>query len=104
VEALRFGKRSELMKVAQRKIKSDPQKYINHIYGEKEGGGSSWLYLASVDFKKFGFPQLSDKPAPGVSEAIQHGIFAYFVPPAALYALLGGVMWLNRNKSTEEEE
>ena len=104
VEALRFGKRSELLKVAQRKIRSNPEKYIDHIYGEKEAGGTGWLYLASVNFASFGFPNLNDKPAPGVSEAIQHGIFAYFVPPAALYALLGGVMWLNRKKSGENEE
>ena len=104
VEALRFGKRSELLKVARRKIRSNPEKYIDHIYGEKEAGGTGWLYLASFDFTSFGFPKLNDKPAPGVSEAIQHGIFAYFVPPAALYALLGGVMWLNRKKSGEHEE
>jgi hypothetical protein len=50
------------------------------------------------------FPKLGKDPAPGVSEAIQHGIFAYFVPPVALYALLGGVMWINKNKKKSENE
>ena len=104
VEALIFGKRSELIDVARKKIKSNPAKYIDHIYGEYEVGGTSWMYLASRDYNNFDFPELSTHPAPGVSEAIQHGIFAYFVPPVALYALLGGVMWITRENSTEEEE
>jgi len=104
VEALIFGKRSELIDVARKKIKSNPAKYIDHIYGEYEVGGTSWMYLAGRDYKNFDFPELSTHPAPGVSEAIQHGIFAYFVPPVALYALLGGVMWITRQNSTEEEE
>src|SRR3972149_4088040 len=48
-------------------------------------------------------PDLGTKPAPGVSESIQHGIFAYFVPPASLYALLAGIMWLNKKKKESGE-
>lgn len=104
VEALIFGKRSNLIEIAREKIKSDPQRYIDHIYGEKEVGGTSWMYLAGKDFSAFDFPKLDTSPAPGVSEAIQHGVFAYFVPPLALYAVLGGVMWITKDKSNTEEE
>ena len=97
VEALTFGKRSDLLELARKKIRENPDKYIDHIYGEKEVGGTAWLYLAGTDFQSLDFPQLEDKPAPGVSEAIQHGVFAYFVPPIALYAVLGGVMWITKN-------
>ena len=72
--------------------------------GEYEVGGTSWIYLASKEFEKLDFPKLGKDPAPGVSEAIQHGVFAYFVPPVALYALLGGVMWINKNKKKSENE
>ena len=53
------------------------------------------MYLAGRNFE-VDFPKLGEKPAPGVSESIQHGIFAYFVPPIALYALLGGIMWISK--------
>ena len=102
VEALTFGPRSELIKVARERIKRDPDKYINHIYGEYEAGGTSWMYLANQDFSKLKFPKPGDKPMPGTSESIQHGIFAYFVPPASLYALLGGIMWITKNKEKSE--
>jgi hypothetical protein len=67
-------------------------------------GGTSWCYLASTDFKDLKFPTLGANPAPGVSESIQHGIFAYFVPPVSLYALLGAVMWTSRQRAEDEED
>jgi formate dehydrogenase iron-sulfur subunit len=103
VEALTYGTRTDLIKVARNRIKRNPEKYINHIYGEYEVGGTSWLYIASEDFQKLAFPKLGERPAPGVSESIQHGIFAYFVPPASLYALLGGLMWITKNRKESGE-
>ncbi|MBI5808622.1 MAG: 4Fe-4S dicluster domain-containing protein [Ignavibacteriales bacterium] len=104
VEAITFGRREDLLKVAKEKIKIYPNRYVNRIFGEYEVGGTSWLYLASKEFEKLDFPKLGKDPAPGVSEAIQHGIFAYFVPPVALYALLGGIMWINKNKKSKESD
>jgi Fe-S-cluster-containing dehydrogenase component len=98
VEALTYGNREELLAEAKRRIKNHPEKYYDHVFGEYEVGGTSWLYLADKDLGGTVFPNLSDKPAPGVSESIQHGLFAYFVPPIAVYALLGGIMWLTKDK------
>ena len=47
---------------------------------------------------------LGVNPAPGISESIQHGIFAYFVPPVTLYALLGLIMWITKRGKTEENK
>lgn len=97
-EALIFDNRNELIKMAREKIKRKPDHYINHLFGEMEAGGTGWMYLAGKNFTSIGFPDLPEKPVPGVSEAIQHGIFAYFVPPVALYALLGGLMWISKKR------
>jgi len=104
VEALTYGKREDLLQVAKGRIKQKPNEYFDHIYGEYEVGGTSWLYLSGVDFKKIDFPKLDENPAPATSEAIQHGLFRYFVPPVALYTLLGGLMWLTKRKENSEEE
>ena len=103
VEALTYGKRRDLIEVAEKRIRLYPDRYINKIYGFTEAGGTSWMYLASTEFANLDFPKLSDNPAPGVSESIQHGIFAYFVPPIALYALLGGIMWVTKKKENEKK-
>ena len=75
---------------------------MDYVYGEYEVGGTAWMYLAGRDFADLQFPKLGRNPAPGVSESIQHGIFAYFVPPAALYALLGLLMWISKYPSEPE--
>ena len=104
VEAITYGRREDLIRTAKEKIKNYPHRYINRIFGEYEVGGTSWLYLSSKEFEQLDFPKLGKDPAPGVSEAIQHGIFSYFVPPVALYALLGGIMWINKNKKHNETD
>ncbi len=104
VEALTYGKREDLLIEAKKRIKNHSEKYFNYIYGEHEVGGTAWLYLSDKELAGEVFPKLGNDPAPGVSESIQHGLFAYFVPPVALYALLGGIMWLSKDKDKSEEK
>jgi formate dehydrogenase iron-sulfur subunit len=54
--ALTFGKRSDLIKVARERIMKNPDKYVDHIFGEHEAGGTSWLYISGVPFEHYGFP------------------------------------------------
>lgn len=54
-EAIIFGKRTELINEGRRRILDDPDSYINHIYGENEVGGTSWMYLSSIPFEELGF-------------------------------------------------
>jgi len=89
---LTFGKRSELLEVARQKIENQPQRYIPHIYGEHEVGGTAWLYLAGKPFEELGMLSLGDKPVPQLTETIQHSIFKFGIPPLMLYALLGVTM------------
>ena len=103
VEAMTYGKRYSVIELAHNKIASEPHRYDDHVYGEYEAGGTSWVYLASEDFANLDFPAVGNDPMPGASETLQHAVFAYFVPPIALYALLGGVMWLARNRAESEE-
>jgi formate dehydrogenase iron-sulfur subunit len=46
--ALTFGKRSVLLEAAKTRIYTNPDRYIHHVYGETEAGGTSWLYLTDV--------------------------------------------------------
>jgi formate dehydrogenase iron-sulfur subunit len=56
-DALKFGTRDNMLEEARNRIASRPEKYVGHIYGEKEAGGTSVLYLSSVPFEKLGFMQ-----------------------------------------------
>lgn len=98
-----YGKKLDLLRLARWKMKNHPGKYVNHIYGEKEVGGTSWLYLAAEPFDTIGFPKLGTKAPPRLTEAIQHGLFQYFAAPAGLFAVLGGIMWFTGFYSNREE-
>lgn len=50
-----FGERAELLEVARQRIRTNPDLYLNHIYGEHEAGGTSVLYLSDVPFEQLGF-------------------------------------------------
>ena len=104
-DALIFGRRSELLTLARERIRTRPELYIDHIYGEHEAGGTAWLYLSSVPFEELGFVQLGSAAPPRLTETVQHGVFKFFVPPLALYGLLGMVMWLSkRGQETDLED
>jgi Fe-S-cluster-containing dehydrogenase component len=54
-EALTFGKRSEMLTLARKRIVEDPDTYVDHIYGEREAGGTGVLYISPVPFEELGF-------------------------------------------------
>jgi Fe-S-cluster-containing dehydrogenase component len=102
MEVMTFGKRTDLIMLGRERIRSYPERYVPHIYGEQEVGGTSWLYLSGVPFGKIDFPVLGYHPAPGYTEPIQHTIFKWFLPPLGLYATLGCIMWYLRSRRTKE--
>jgi len=53
-QTLKFGDRKELLAEAWDRINKNPN-YIKQVYGEKEYGGTSWLYISDVPFDKIGF-------------------------------------------------
>jgi len=101
-DCLTFGKREELLKIAHDRIAAHPDRYIDHVYGETEVGGTSWLYLSSLPFEKLGFLTLGSTPPPRLTESVQHGIFKNFFPPLALFALLGLIMRLTKRQEGNE--
>jgi formate dehydrogenase iron-sulfur subunit len=55
---------------AQRRLAEHPDRYLDHVYGEHDAGGTSVLYLTQVDFQRLGLPELGDEPLPELSENI----------------------------------
>jgi len=69
--AIKFGKRSELLAEAAARIKENPEKYVDYIYGKDEVGGTSVLYLSNVPFEELGFRMdLPKEPLPQRTHAV----------------------------------
>ncbi len=50
-----FGEREDLLREAHARIAAEPGKYVDHVYGEQEAGGTSVLLLSSVPFATLGY-------------------------------------------------
>jgi formate dehydrogenase iron-sulfur subunit len=95
-DALTFGERDALIAEAQARIRNNPGKYVDHIYGQHEAGGTSWMYISSVPFEHLRLPELDSEPIPEVSENV-----AVYGTPSALgvvAAALGGVYWISKRR------
>ena len=100
-EALVFGRRAELLVMARERLKRRPDRYVNHVYGETEAGGTSWLYLAGRPVQEIGLLVLPSSAPPHLTETIQHGIFRYGMIPIAFYGLLS-YLWRRNLSHTED--
>jgi formate dehydrogenase iron-sulfur subunit len=61
--ALKFGERDDLLKEAHDRITKNSY-YVNHVYGEKEVGGSNWLYISDKPFEELGFKSNLEEISP----------------------------------------
>ncbi len=101
-EALTYGRREDLIEIARERIRNHPGRYVQHIYGEKEMGGTNWLYISGESFSTLGMREdLGGKSVPEISA----GPLSVVPMVAALWpALLGGVWAMNRRKEKVAEE
>ncbi len=93
---LLFGTREEMLAEAKRRLSEHPDKYINHIYGEHEAGGTSWLYISAVPFDQLGFPsEVGTVAYPEYTEAALDSVPPLIVIGSAILAGLY-LLWKRR--------
>lgn len=95
------GERDELIAEARKRIAEKPSEYYNKIYGLRDVGGTSVLYLSAVPFEQIGLKtNLPQEPLPQLTwNALSK------VPDVVTMGsvLLGGIYWLRHRKDEVEE-
>ncbi|MEJ2185123.1 MAG: 4Fe-4S dicluster domain-containing protein [Gemmatimonadota bacterium] len=95
-DALLFGSRRDLLDEAHRRLAARPDVYVPHVYGEKEVGGTSVLYISDMSLGFLGWSgNLGDGPLPALSwQALKK------VPPVVLGmgGLMSGIYWVIRRR------
>lgn len=91
-----FGDRDLLLVEARKRIDQNPLQYVNHIYGEKEAGGTGVLMLSSVRFSEFGLPaNLGTESLPSITG----GVLSHVPDVVTLgSAVLGGIYWITHRR------
>ncbi|NNK49180.1 MAG: 4Fe-4S dicluster domain-containing protein [Gemmatimonadetes bacterium] len=84
-----FGTRTEMLELGWSRIYHEPDKYVHHIYGEHEAGGTGLLYLASVPFDQLGFrTDLSRESYPTFTREFLYAVpFVLTMFPPFLFAV-----------------
>jgi formate dehydrogenase iron-sulfur subunit len=99
-QATIFGSREELLAEAHRRIRNSPGRYVDHVWGEHELGGTSVLYVSDVDLAA-GWPAyLTARPAPTLARSVLHTVPATFLTVGAL-AL--GLHWITSRREEVAE-
>lgn len=100
-EALTFGKRSDLLALARRRILNNSGVYDGHIYGETEMGGTNWLYLSPVPHAYLNQPVLADTSAPELTS----GALGSVAMVAGIWpVLLGGAYSISKRRTQMADE
>jgi Fe-S-cluster-containing dehydrogenase component len=99
--ALTFGRRDALLEVAKTRIYTNPGKYVAHVYGEHEAGGTAWLYITDVDLEKLAFR--TDVPQKSIPSLVSGALGA---PPFVMTLwpplLMGLYAFSKRRDDTKE--
>lgn len=99
---LHYDDYDKVVAEAKRRLKESPGKYVDHIYGMKEAGGTNWIYISGVPFEELGFNMNVPKIAlPSLTwEYISH-IPALF--GVVFAAGIGSWLITRRNENKEEQ-
>jgi Fe-S-cluster-containing dehydrogenase component len=75
--------------------------YLQHVYGEKEYGGTQVLKLSAVNFVKVGMPDLPPKSSAATSETLQHSLYGGLVMPVIV---LGALSFIAKRNVHDDDE
>jgi formate dehydrogenase iron-sulfur subunit len=98
-----FGPLNEIIDEAKKRVRENPQTYYSEIYGLKEAGGTSIIYLSAKPFQELGLrTNLPNEPMPNLTWAVMSKIPNYV---GWMGTLLGGVWWItNRRNEVQKYE
>ena len=93
-DAITYGDRDAMVAEAEERIASMPGRYVPHVYGKDEVGGTSVLHLSAVPFEKIGYETgLPMEPMPNLTHKVLRFVPSIFF---SLLAVFGVLAWTTR--------
>jgi len=95
-QATIFGQRDELIARAHQRIKDNPGKYIDHVWGEHEVGGTNVLYISDIDLGFLAYQShLGPEGLPHTTALAMKAVpFAFLGMGGVMY----GINWIVRRR------
>jgi formate dehydrogenase iron-sulfur subunit len=92
--ALKFGTRGDMLAEAKACLAANPDKYVNHVYGETENGGTSYLIISHVPFADLGLPDVPQESVNKTSEVVMSGTIPFALAWAGVLTAVAGLVRL----------
>jgi formate dehydrogenase iron-sulfur subunit len=96
VEATVTGEYADILALARKRMAENPDQYYQRIYGLREAGGTSVLYLSGVPFEQIGLrTRIPNEPIPALTwRALE------LVPDVVTVGttLLAGIWWITNRR------
>jgi formate dehydrogenase iron-sulfur subunit len=101
-EATIFGDRDQLLAEAHRRIRMEPDKYVDRVFGEFEIGGTNVLYIADIDLEFLSYPVRGKTPVlPKTTMPAMNAVPPTFV---GMGAIMGGLYWFCKRREKIQRE
>ena len=100
-QVMTFGDRDKLLLEAHRRISSD-KSYVNTVFGEKEVGGTAWMYISDQPFENLGFKtSVPQQSLPAYTWQILSKLPAILV---CWTAILSGIYFFNKRRHSKTND
>ena len=103
---MKFGNHEDLLREAKDILAKD-SRYVKHIYGEEEAGGTMWIYISDKPFDTLGFKtDIPKQSFPAKTSTYMHNTplfgLAWFVVLSCLYLITGRRAAVKKKKEAKK--
>ena len=99
--AITYGNRGDMIKEANKRIATRPEKYLKKLYGAEEAGGTSVIYLTALPFDELGFKHVTKRPLPSYTWQALRLVPGIFLTVGGSLSLLS---WFTHRKDRLKKE
>jgi formate dehydrogenase iron-sulfur subunit len=97
-----FGDRDTILREAQRRLAAEPAKYVPHVFGLEEVGGTSVVMLAGVPFGELGIRAVDRREA---LPLLTWKVLSRIPDFAVMWGtLLFGIFWITNRRAYVQEQ
>ena len=99
--AISYGPREEMIKEAERRLTTHPDRYLQKVYGKEEAGGTSVIYLTPLPFDELGFKPVTSRALPSYTWQALRLVPGIFL---TVGGSLSALSWITHRKDRLQKE
>jgi formate dehydrogenase iron-sulfur subunit len=91
-----------MLNEAHQRIQNEPNRYVNHVFGEHENGGTSTFTISPVPFEQLGFPAVQTTESPAEFNRLATEIGTPVIASTVAVGMTGIYLMLNHKEHKKD--